>query len=120
MAILPIMFMSRHAQTPSTPPLHALSRLHSLQEAAAGAAAAGHAVKANIKITNPIKVPCVVNLSVLPRGAEAAGGKGGAGGKGAAPAGGKGGKGGAGGEPVAGYPMEVQPAQLVIPPLEYR
>lgn len=85
------------------------------QEAALSAALAGHAVKANIKITNPIKVPCVVNLSVAPRGADA-----GKGGKAAPAPAGKGAAGGKGGEAVPGFPMEVQPAQLVIPPLEYR
>lgn len=69
----------------------------------------GGGVRANLKISNPIKVPCTVNFAVRPRGAApaAAGGKGGdkKGDK-------KGGKGGGGGDDADGFPMEVSPAPL--------
>lgn len=77
-------------------------------------------VRANLKISNPIKVPCTVNFAIKARGAgetEETGGN-------AVP--GKGGKkAGAGAktnEPQLepGFPMEVHPKKLDIPPHEYR
>jgi len=51
------------------------------------------AVKANLKFTNPIKVPCTVNFTIKPRG---------------------------GATPNQRFPMEVHPASIVIPPNESR
>ena len=62
-------------------------------EASPGVAAAPHAVRANLKFINPVKVPCVVNFSIKPRGNL---------------------------PPGQALPMEISPSQLVIPPLEYR
>ncbi len=58
-----------------------------------GPAASPHAVRANLKFINPVRVPCVVNFTLKPRGPL---------------------------PPGVSLPMEVSPAQLVIPPLEYR
>ena len=53
--------------------------------------AANQAAAANLKFTNPVKVPCTVKFSVTPAG------------KGAI---------------VEGFPISVSPLQLIIPPLE--
>lgn len=86
---------------PSTPPGAPPKDPKKAAEHAAAAAAAAEAaakrerggVRAALKFTNPIKVPCVLNLSVKPK-VPAPDPKG----------------------PAAPFPMEVVPAQLVIPP----
>jgi hypothetical protein len=57
------------------------------------AAAEEPAVKANLKFTNPVKVPCTVNFTVKPRGSYL---------------------------PGQVFPMEVHPASITIPPNESR
>ncbi|KXZ49496.1 hypothetical protein GPECTOR_21g722 [Gonium pectorale] len=56
-------------------------------------ALASHAVRANLKFINPVKVPCVVHFTLKPRGNL---------------------------PPGVTLPLEVSPSTLVIPPLEYR
>ena len=51
-------------------------------------------VCANLKFTNPVKVPCTVNFTVKPRGWTAAAGQ--------------------------KFPMDIYPASIVIPPNESR
>ncbi|KAG2489301.1 hypothetical protein HYH03_012133 [Edaphochlamys debaryana] len=75
----------------ATPPKGAAVKAK--EEPTSGASLAPHAVRANLKFINPVKVPCVVNFSIKPRGNL---------------------------PPGTVLPMEVSPAQLVIPPLEYR
>ncbi|EFJ42226.1 hypothetical protein VOLCADRAFT_67248 [Volvox carteri f. nagariensis] len=97
-----VAIFEEHVISPSLDPFNPINNEFSTRERVfnfgaplPSAAAASHAVRANLKFINPVKVPCVVNFTIKPRGNLPPG-------------------------VCTAFPMEVSPAQLVIPPLEYR